>query len=55
MPLLLEHDPHLDEFRKQFALMHEELITLCDRLGRNMAVLDDLLAANGEAKAYWPL
>jgi hypothetical protein len=44
LPILLPEDAHILSFCRRHKLSETELVDLADRLGMNLAVLDDLLA-----------
>lgn len=52
LPLLVPQDEHVAAFCQRFRMTPTELLTLCDRLGLNVAVLDDLLAADHLTRGY---
>lgn len=51
IPLLLPGDPHIKDFCKEHRLTQRQLVASADRLGLNVAVLDDLLALEALAAA----
>jgi hypothetical protein len=52
LPLLVAHDEHVRSFCKRFGIGPDELTAWCDRQGLNVAVLDDLLAADHLTRNY---
>ena len=51
LPILLSGDPHIRRFCAQNGVSEEELLESADRLGLNVAVLDDLLTVAAQASA----
>ena len=48
-PILLPEDQYVQDFCKDHRLSEQELVDTADRLGLNVAVLDDLLALEATA------